>query len=213
MLNELTIKEFINELSSNSPAPGGGSVAALSAALSAALNSMVFNLTVGKKVYNEYSHEEKETINTSLEKSNVLKDVFLEYIEKDTEAFMEVMAAYKLPKDTEAEKEHRQNKIEESYKLALEVPRSLYLKSIELYDYIEHAVNLGNINAVSDAGVAALLLQTAIESAVLNVKINLTSLKDDNFRSLLTKECEEVIKSGLNRRNRILDSVEKKIQG
>ena len=213
MLNELTIKEFINELSSNSPAPGGGSVAALSAALSAALNSMVFNLTVGKKVYNEYGDEEKEIINSSLEKSNVLKDVFLDYIEKDTEAFMEVMAAYKLPKDTEEEKNYRKNKIEESYKLALEVPRSLYLKSIELYDYIEHAVKLGNINAVSDAGVAALLLQTAIESAVLNVKINLTSLKDDNFRSLLTKECEEVIKSGLNRRNKILDSVEKKIQG
>ncbi|WP_055667630.1 cyclodeaminase/cyclohydrolase family protein [Desnuesiella massiliensis] len=213
MLNELTIKEFINELSSNSPAPGGGSVAALSAALSAALNSMVFNLTVGKKVYNEYSDGEKEIINSSLEKSNGLKDVFLDYIEKDTEAFMEVMAAYKLPKDTEEEKNYRKNKIEESYKLALEVPRSLYLKSIELYDHIEHAVKLGNVNAVSDAGVAALLLQTAIESAVLNVKINLTSLKDDNFRSLLTKECEEVIKSGLNRRNRILDSVEKKIQG
>lgn len=213
MLNELTIKEFINELSSNSPAPGGGSVAALSAALSAALNSMVFNLTVGKKVYNEYSDGEKEIINSSLEKSNGLKDVFLDYIEKDTEAFMEVMAAYKLPKDTEEEKTYRKNKIEESYKLALEIPRSLYLKSIELYDHIEHAVKLGNVNAVSDAGVAALLLQTAIESAVLNVKINLTSLKDDNFRSLLTKECEEVIKSGLNRRNRILDSVEKKIQG
>lgn len=211
MLRELTIDSFTKELSSNSPAPGGGSVAALSASLAASLNSMVFNLTIGKKAYNEYDEDIKKAINKSLEASEALRENFLKTMEEDTEVFMKVMAAFKLPKDTEEEKATRKEKIEEAYKLALDVPFNLSKMSYELYEHIAIAVKYGNVNAISDAGVAALLLQTAIESAVLNVKINLSSIKDEEIKNNIKSQCENLVLQGQEKRNELLKLVEEKI--
>ena len=211
MLQSLTIKAFAEELASNSPAPGGGSAAALAASLGSSLGSMVFNLTVGKKAYNEYEEETKDSILKALEITNLNQVEFLNLMEKDAEEFLELMAAFKLPKNTEEEKTVRKEKIEEGYIKALQVPLTVAEKSYEIYKYIELAANYGNKNAVSDAGVAALLLQTAIESAVLNVKINLSGINDDTYKAQVQQKCNELVKSGLNKKDIIMDIVNSKL--
>ncbi len=212
MLKDLTVENFLNELASNSPAPGGGSIAALSASLAAALNSMVINLTVGKKAYNAYDESVKESITESLNKTLQLKEEFLNIMEEDTQVFLKVMDAFKMPKETEEEKKLRKQKIDEAYKLALDVPRKLSKKAFQLYDYLKVSVEYGNINAISDAGVAALLLQTAIESAVLNVKINLSSVEEEEIRNSIKNECKELVEQGRHFRDELLVIVENKIE-
>lgn len=204
MLDQKTVKEFINELGSNSPAPGGGSVAALGASLATALGAMVFNLTVGKKAYNEYSNEDKMMVDKNLEKCLELEENFLDLMNKDTEAFLVLMSAFKLPKETEDEKKVRSLKIKEGNQLALEIPLTVAQEAYKIYEYVKVAATLGNKNAISDAGVSALMLQASIESAILNVKINLSSVKDETYKEEIKSICEELIKEGRLRRDEIL---------
>jgi len=207
MLDQKTVREFINELGSNSPAPGGGSVAALGASLATALGAMVFNLTVGKKAYNEYSNEDKMLVDKNLEKCLELEDNFLDLMNKDTEAFLVLMSAFKLPKETEDEKKVRSLKIKEGNQVALEIPLTVAQEAYKIYEYVKVAATLGNKNAISDAGVSALMLQASIESAILNVKINLSSVKDETYKEEIKPICEELIKEGRLRRDEILDVV------
>jgi formiminotetrahydrofolate cyclodeaminase len=207
MLDQKTVREFINELGSNSPAPGGGSVAALGASLATALGAMVFNLTVGKKAYNEFSSEDKMLVDKNLEQCLLLKDNFLDLMNKDTEAFLVLMSAFKLPKETEEEKKVRSLKIKEGNQAALEVPLSVAEETYKIYEYVKVAATLGNKNAISDAGVSALLLQASLESAILNVKINLSSVKDEAYKDEIKARCEELIKQGRLKRDEILSVV------
>ena len=211
MLKELTVDNFAKELASKSPAPGGGSAAALSATLAAALSSMVFNLTIGKKAYENLKEEEKECIITALKKTEALREEYLDIMQEDTTVFLKVMDAFKMPKDSEEERSLRKVKIEEAYKLALEVPRKLSEKCFELYKYIEIAARYGNANAISDAGVSALMIQAALEGASLNVKINLASLEDIKLKETLLKETNVLIKNGSSKKEEILKIVESKI--
>jgi len=211
MLQSLTVKGFTDELASNSPAPGGGSAAALAASLGSSLCSMVFNLTIGKKAYNEYDEDKKNLINSSLEEVKAQKDNFLGLMEKDAEEFLVLMEAFKLPKNTETEKEYRLEKINEGYVKALEIPFDVAKKASEIYNYVEIAASFGNKNAISDAGVAALLLQTAIESAVLNVKINLSSIKDESYKTEVAEKCDILIKEGLLKKEKIMEIVTSKL--
>jgi formiminotetrahydrofolate cyclodeaminase len=211
MLQNLNVKEFIDELSSNSPAPGGGSAAALSAALASALGSMVFNLTINKKAYNEYEEDIKNNILKSLENTDTNKNEFLNLMDKDAEEFLELMSAFKLPKNSEEEKNLREIKIQEGYQKALEIPYKVANKAFELYKYIEIAAKYGNKNAISDAGVAALLVQTAVESAVLNVKINLSSIKDEEYKIEIEKQCKLIVEEGMIKKNSIIDIVNSKL--
>ncbi|MFT5873329.1 MAG: formiminotetrahydrofolate cyclodeaminase [Clostridium sp.] len=207
MLDQKTVKEFIEELGSNSPAPGGGSVAALGASLGSALGAMVFNLTVGKKVYNEYSDNDKMKIDENLVECLKYQDKFLELMNKDTEAFLILMSAFKLPKESGDEKKLRSVKIQEGYQKALEVPMNVAEEAYKIYDYVEVAAKLGNKNAISDAGVSALMLQASIESAILNVKINLSSIKDETYKGDINSRCNELIKQGRLKRDEILSVV------
>ena len=209
MLDQKTVREFINELGSNSPAPGGGSVAALGASLATALGAMVFNLTVGKKAYNEYSNEDKMLVDKNLVKCLELEDNFLDLMNKDTEAFLVLMSAFKLPKETEDEKKVRSLKIKEGNQVALEIPLTVAQEAYKIYEYVKAAATLGNKNAISDAGVSALMLQASIESAILNVKINLSSVKDETYKEEIKSICEELIKEGRLRRDEILAVVNK----
>ena len=211
MLKDLTINNFINELASNSPAPGGGSVAALTACLATALSSMVFNLTVGKKAYNEYNNEIKELINNTLNESELNKGLFVQLMDKDTEEFMVLMSAFKFPKTTDAEKEFRVLKIQEGYKRALDIPYKVAKQAFKIYDSIYIACSYGNKNAISDAGVAALLTQAAIEGAVLNVKINLTYIKDANFIEEVRLDCNNLVKEGRQKRDELIAIIDSKI--
>ena len=187
MLEKKTVKEFVEELASSSPAPGGGSVSAVSASLASALTSMVCNLTVGKKSYNELEEDKRSAIDETLKTCEELKFKFLDLMNEDTKVFLELMETFKMPKDTEEEKKVRSEKIQSGYKKSLEVPLSTAKTAFELYKYILIAAQYGNKNAVSDAGVAALMTESAIEAAILNVKINMSSIKDEEYKNLIKK--------------------------
>lgn len=204
MLDTLTVKEFVEELSSNSPAPGGGSVAALAASLASGLGNMVFNLTVGRKVYNSLTEEEKALVDNNLKVTERLKVEFLDLMNKDVEAFNSVMDAFKLPKETDEEKAFRSEKIQQGYKAAIVVPLEVARKTYDLYDSILVAVKYGNKNAISDGGVATLMAQSAIEGAILNVKINLSSIKDEEYKNTMEIELESLSRMGLEKKEEIL---------
>jgi len=204
MLDKKTVSQFIDELGSNSPVPGGGSVSALGAALASALGSMVLNLTVGKKVYNEYGDEEKTVVKNNLELCLKNQEKFLELMNKDKEAFLFLMSTFKLPKESSEDKKIRNEKIQEGYQGALKVPLIVAEESYKIYEHIDIAAKLGNKYVISDAGVSVLMLQASIESAILNVKINLSSVKDETYKEKIEMRCEELIKQGRIKRDKIL---------
>lgn len=212
MFKNLVLNDFIDELSSKSPAPGGGSVASLSAALASSLTSMVYNLTIGKKSYDLLDEGIKKDIENGLKKENENKFEFLDYIDKDADAFLSLMSAFHLPKSSEEEIIKRQEKITEKTIGALEVPLKVAEKAFSVYDNVLLASKYGNVNAVSDAGVAALMLQAAIEGAILNVKINLASVKDDKYKKDIMGKCDFIISEGIKKKEEILKEVNKKIE-
>ncbi len=187
-LLDLNLKEFANELSMDSPAPGGGSTAALCGALSGALSSMVANLTVGKKEY--------EKVQSRLKKlavqAQALKDDFLRSVDLDTTAFNEVMAAYRLPKKTEEQILEKEKILQEALKKATLVPFRVLERSVKALELAKEVAIKGNINSISDAGVAGLTAQTAAEGAYYNVKINLPDIQDNAFKSKLKKDAKRL---------------------
>lgn len=211
MQKNLMIKDYIEKLSSKEPIPGGGSAAALAGALSSALTAMVFNLTIGKKVYEEYNDEEKALINASLKKIEECNVELMDFMDKDGEAFLSLMAAFRLPKESQEEKIKRNESIQLGYENALKLPLNLAKKCIEIYEYVLVASKYGNKNVISDAGVAAILLQGAVESAILNVKINLNGIKDEDYKKNIEAECRKITEEALLKKVEIMKIVNSKI--
>jgi formiminotetrahydrofolate cyclodeaminase len=187
-----TISSFLDELASSSPAPGGGSVAAFAGALGAALTSMVCNLTIGKKKYAEFEDEMKKT----LSQAEDLRTQFMTLVETDTAAFSKVMEAYALPKESEAQKTLRSAAIRAATKEATIVPLEVMRHCIDALALAQNVAAKGNVNSVSDAGVSALMLHAACESAALNVRINLNGLDDSEFVGWKADELESLLKTG-----------------
>jgi len=185
----MTMQAFLDTLASSSPAPGGGSVAALSGALGTALTSMVCHLTVGKKKYAEVEEE----MNKVLDQAEALRVQFAELIDKDTVAFNKVMEAYALPKETEPQKALRNAAIREATKEATLVPLEVMKHCIDALALAQQVASKGNANAVSDAGVSALMLQSACAGAALNVRINLGGLDDPEFIGWKRDEVESIL--------------------
>jgi methenyltetrahydrofolate cyclohydrolase len=177
MLTSLSVSNFLSETASNAPAPGGGSVSALAASLGTALTSMVCRLTIGKNT-NVTVQIELESI---LIKSEKLRSKFAALIDEDTEAFKRVMAAYKLPKETTEQNAQRAAVIQNTIKTATMVPLKVMELCAEAIALLKIVVEKGNKNALSDAGVAALMISAACEGAALNVQINLGNIKDTVF--------------------------------
>lgn len=187
-LKKLTVEGFINETASSSPAPGGGSIAALNAASSAALIAMVAQLTLGKEKYAASQEEMQEVAG----KAGALKDQFLAFIDEDSSAFNKIMAAFKLPKDTDEAKKARSVAIQDATKEAALVPFKVGQKANELFALAEAVILRGNPNAVTDGAVAAMNARAAVRGAFLNVKINLGSIKDALFVEDLKKRMAEI---------------------
>jgi len=187
-LREMTLRKFLDELASNSPAPGGGSVAALSGALGAALSSMVCNLTLGKENYEAVQKDIREIHR----KSEALHCQLTDLIEEDTVAFNEVMKAIKMPKETDEQKEKRRHSLQKGYKSAASVPLETARACEQVLDIAMMVALKGNKNSITDAAVSALMAQAGVESAVLNVKINLGSIKDDVFVQTVSSELEDL---------------------
>jgi glutamate formiminotransferase/formiminotetrahydrofolate cyclodeaminase len=177
LLRKMTICEFADELSSDSPAPGGGSVAALCGSLSASLSSMVANLTHGKKGFEPVF----DLMNDTAKKAQALKDKFLLAIDEDTAAFNLIKAAQQMPKDSQENKERRLEAIEAAQKEATLVPLRVLSLTLEALDLAQLVAEKGNPNTLSDAGVAALTARAAGDAALYNVLINLPGVADLDF--------------------------------
>lgn len=178
-LAAMDLVAFCAELASDSPAPGGGSISALSGALSAGLSAMVGNLTFGKKGYEEVRGE----MEIVAEKAQPLKDFFIEAIDKDTEAFNRLMAAFALPKKSDEDKQARQEAIDEATRGAIRVPFTVLERSRTAAELALAVAKKGNRNSLSDAGVAGLAAALCAEGALYNVLINTQELPADSFRS------------------------------
>ena len=176
-LTDKPVTNFLDELASNAPAPGGGSVAALSGALGAALISMVCNLTLGKKGYEEVQGD----IDALLAQSEALRKEMADLLEDDVAAYTGYSKAAKMPRGTDEEKAERSIAMQEALKVATDVPLRIAEAAVKVMDLCMPAAEKGNKWAVSDAGVAVLMAEAALRSAALNVLINLGSLKDAEF--------------------------------
>lgn len=188
MLANLSITDFLEKTASSAPVPGGGSVAALCAAAAAALAEMVANLTIGKGGFESVEAEMKEI--ASFAKN--YREKLTGDIDRDSDAFDAVMAAFSLPKNTGEEKNKRKHAIQEALKTAALVPMEVANSAYEIMKMAEKAVLKGNKNAVTDATVAAMMARTAVLSALYNVRINLSSIKDVDFVSAITEQVTEL---------------------
>ena len=187
-LASMTIERFADEVSSNSPAPGGGSVAALAGSLGAALAAMVANLTVGKKGY-EAAWESSASL---AERAQALKAALLVAVDDDTKAFDDVLAAMRLPKVTEEQQRVREAAIAAAYEKATAVPLATARLCLQALELAKEAAITGNRNSVSDAGVGALLAKAGLDAAILNVRINLPSVREGGFKTATLAEIAEL---------------------
>jgi glutamate formiminotransferase len=187
-LASMTVERFVDEVSSNSPAPGGGSVAALAGSLGAALAAMVANLTVGKTGY-ESAWDASSKL---AERAQALKVALLGAVDDDTKAFDDVLAAMRLPKATDEEKRARSDAIAAAYEKATAVPLATARLCLQAIELAQAAAAIGNKNSISDAGVGALLAKAGLESAILNVRINLPSVRDGAFKSATLQEIADL---------------------
>lgn len=202
-LVDLTAAGFADLTASEAPAPGGGSVAAYVGALGASLATMVANLSSHKRGWDERWEE----FSVWAEKGQKLKAELLFLVDEDTRAFNKIMDAFGLPKKTEAEKQVRQQAIEEASKYAIEIPMRVMKKSLESMDLIEAMALEGNPNSVSDAGVGALCARAAVMGAWLNVKINATGIQDKRFVEEMLQKGEYIIREAIKREQHILTKV------
>ena len=187
-LAKMNLREFCNETLSDSPAPGGGSVAALMGALGASLGGMVANLSAGKRGWDD----KLEYFSGWAVKAQQLKDELLSLVDEDTAAFNKVMDAFALSKESAEEKAVRSAAIEQATKYAAEVPLKVMETASKSYELLAEMADKGNPASVSDVGVGALAIRACIEGAALNVRINLAQLKDEKFKGVLAQRMRNI---------------------
>jgi len=187
-LVKMNLREFCNETLSDSPAPGGGSVAALMGALGASLGGMVANLSAGKRGWDD----KLEYFSSWAVKAQKLKDEMLSLVDEDTNAFNKVMDAFGLPKGSDQEKKARAAAIESATKYAAEIPLKVMETASKSYELLAEMAEKGNPASISDVGVGVLATRACIEGAALNVRINLAQLKDEKAKSTLNAKMGEI---------------------
>ncbi len=200
ILTDLTVKGFLAETAGQEPVPGGSSISAINGSIAAALAEMVANLTIGKKKYVEVEAE-MQTI--AAQAAAIQKELVLD-IDRDSDAYNKVFAAFKLPKETDDEKAVRSAQIQEMTKYAASVPMEVARRVHSLLPLIEAVVAKGNQNAITDGCVAMMCARTAIIGALLNVRINLTSIKDEDFVRSHAQEADAIEADAVRREAEVL---------
>ena len=202
-LIERTLRAFSDELSADTPVPGGGSAAAYAGAMGAALAAMVARITVKK--------ESSEALHAFAEEMDGLRAEFLRFVDEDSAAYARVAAAMKLPRKTEEEKAARQEAIQGALLGASRVPLEVARTARRLLDACERAVESASPMTASDVGVGALMAEAALRGAALNVMINLASIKDPAQVKTLSEDLDRVLEGAEEQRRRITDFVESRI--
>lgn len=206
-LADLTVKAFAEETSRESPAPGGGTIAAYMGALGAALGTMVANLAAHKAGWDD----QWNSFSIVADKGQQLLDELLHLVDEDTEAFQRIMAAFGLPKGSEAEKSARSEAIQQATLYAAEVPLRTMKAAIKVFPLCRDMAERGNPASVSDAGVGALAARAAVIGAGLNVRINAASLKDRTTADALIAEAQALTAQAIQAEREIMDIVETKL--
>lgn len=209
MLSDLTVKEFLERVQSDEPIPGGGSVAAFAGALSAGLSVMVARLTLGRSGETEF----EERMSKLIERATLLRTRLTEDIDKDSDAYGAVMKAYRMPKGTDGEKAVRVDAIQAALAEAAQVPLSVAEAGMDLLAMAEVVVTEGNPNAVTDGAVAALMARSSVLAALYNVRINLSSIKNEALAAEMRAKADALEKKATEKEWEILslaDSVMKK---
>lgn len=208
MLTDLTVKDFLNKVAGSDPVPGGGSIAALNGAIASALAAMVANLTIGKKGYEVH----EELMQHISEIARLEKTTFVEDIDRDSDAYDKVFACFKMPKVTDEEKAARSAAIQEATKFAALVPMQVARNAYKLMAIIMDVARLGNRNAVTDACVAMMSARSAVLGALMNVRINLGSLKDKEFVAVLQAEADELERLACEKETELLDEINQELK-
>jgi len=203
LLTNQKITDFLEKTAAGTAVPGGGSVSALSAALGAGLAEMVANLTIAKKGYEAVEGEMQEIAETLRN----LRQKLVTEVDNDADAYQGVLAAFKLPKHTETEKEQRAAAIQAAMKNAARVPLGVAYDALLVMDLAEKAIRNGNRNAVSDGAVGTMMARTAVLGALFNVKINLAAVKDQVFVEEMTREVTQLESRVHEREKEILSYV------
>lgn len=206
-LINLSVNDFMNETASESPAPGGGSVSALMGSMGTSLATMVANLSSHKRGWDERWKEFSDWA----DKGKEIQESLMKMVDEDTNAFNEIMDAIRLPGKTELEKNNKKAAIQEATKKAILVPFNVMKTCFRAYDLIEAMAKTGNPNSVSDAGVGALAVRSAIKGAWLNVKINASEFEDKSFIDEIFQEAKQILKDSERKEEVILNIVDKKI--
>lgn len=206
-LANLNLRAFANATAKDTPTPGGGSISAYVGALGAALGAMVANLSAGKRGWDDRLEE----FSAWAEKGQRLKDTLLHLVDEDTQAFNQIMAAFRLSKETPEEKSARKQAIQAATRYAIETPMRTMEAAFEVFELAEAMVREGNPSSVSDAGVGALCARAAVHGAWLNVRINTGSLADKELAVEFLKKAEEIGKLADEMERRIVKLVEEKM--
>ncbi|MDN5296291.1 MAG: methenyltetrahydrofolate cyclohydrolase [Bacteroidota bacterium] len=207
-LQNLTLKQFLEKTANNEPVPGGGSISALHGAVAAALTEMLANITIGKKNYSAV----EETMKLNATKASALRTKFLTDIDRDAEAYNLVFQAFRLPKDTDEQKVLRSEKIQEATKVAALVPMEVAERAFELLDLISETTRKGSKNAITDGCVAMMTCRTAVLGALLNVRINLASIRDERFVKELSEKCNRIEKETLRKEQELMEFVGEEVR-
>jgi glutamate formiminotransferase/formiminotetrahydrofolate cyclodeaminase len=206
-LADMSVADFSDETATESPAPGGGSVSAYMGSLGAALGTMVANLSSHKRGWDDYWKEYSDWA----DKGIALQAELTRLVDEDTEAFNMIMEAFKLPKTNDEEKARRKEAIEEATKNAIMVPFRIMEKAYQAFEVIEAMVERGNPNSVTDAGVGALAVRSAVKGAFLNVRINSADLGDQQFVDEIIRRGKEIEKNAEEKEQEILQKLEEKM--
>ena len=206
-LVELDVLKFLDVVDSNSPAPGGGSVSALASSLGASLARMVAHLSFGKKNYEALADDVKAKFVANFDELLKIKNELNDLIDRDSEAYNTVMAAYKLPKETDEEKVARSVEIQKSLKYAIQTPYDIVVLSGKAISLLGEILANGNQNAITDIGVGTMLLMVGLEGGILNVKVNLSSIKDAEYVEKITKEIYDIKATAEKEKERIMGIV------
>ena len=208
MLTDLTVKDFLNKVAGSDPVPGGGSIAALNGALASALAAMVAHLTIGKKKYADV----QDLMQAIAQEAEGLMADFIADVDRDSEAYDRVFACFKMPKDTDEEKAARSAAIQEATTYAAQVPLEVARRACRLMPRIAEVARRGNQNAVTDACVAMLSARNAVLAALLNVRINLASLKDPELVARLQAEADELEQQAIAREQELLQQINQELR-
>jgi glutamate formiminotransferase/formiminotetrahydrofolate cyclodeaminase len=206
-LVDMNLVAFADETASESPAPGGGSISAYAGALGISLGTMVANLSSHKRGWDDRWKEFSDWA----EKGMAIQQELLRLVDEDTAAFNLIMNAFDLPKGSDEEKAARKKAIQDATKTAIEVPFRVMKKSLEAFDIVKAMAETGNPNSVSDAGVGALCLRSAVMGAYLNVKINASGLEDKEYAAKVIEEGRIIEQKAIELEHQILEVVNSKI--